>query len=437
MMRLLRLTNPLLALLCTVCAVAQTAAPDGAAPFVEDRARDGRVARMKTDDRIAYFQKAASLKAGNAHYKVLLAGAYVQKMRETTDFGYIERASTLVNAVLAADPQNYDARRLRTEIQLEYHQFQKAVESSRELIRMHPSDPWNWGTLGDALIEMGDYEQGADAFQKMADLRPDLFSYNRAAHYRFLTNDPNGAVEIMQLAIRAGSSSPENVAWCLVELGNIHFKTGRLNEAGEAYRSALRYFSGSHAAYAGLGKVYAAEGKLTDAVASYEHAKSITPLPDYAAALSGLYSLLGRKAEAAKQMQLVDVIYKLMRANNEKINRNLSVIYSDHDRNLEVALELAQAELDFRKDIYTYDALGWALYKNKKYEDAEKAAAKAMLLETPEPAFYYHAGMIASALGKREDAQKFLNRAMTLNAKFDLLQSKMAGELLAAQAIVH
>ncbi len=405
-MRFFKLGNVVPALLCVISAAAQTGAPDRAASLFEDRAVEGRVARLKTDDRIAYLQKIVLLKAGNPHYKVLLAGAYVQKMRETTDFSYIDRASTLVNAVIAADPQNYEARRLCTEIQLEYHQFQKAVESSRELIRLHPSDPWNWGTLGDASVERGEYEQGADAFQKMVDLRPDLSSYNRAAHYRFLTNDPNGAVEIMQLAIRAGSSSPENIAWCLVELGNIHFKTGRLNEAEDAYRSALRYFPGSHAAYAGLGKAFAAEGKLTDAVASYEHAKSITPLPDYAAALCDLYSLLGRKAEAAKQMQLMDVIYKLMRANNEKINRNLSMIYSDHDRNLEVALELAQAELDYRKDIYTYDALGWALYKNEKYEDAEKAAAKAMLLETPEPAFYYHAGMIAAALGETGGHQK-------------------------------
>ena len=436
-MRLSRLVNLLPALLCAICAAAQTVAPDRAATVFEERAVEGHVARLKTDDRIAYLQKTVSLKAGNPHYRVLLAGAYVQKMRETTDFSYIDRAATLVNLILAANPQDYEARRLRTEVQLEYHQFDKAIESSRELIRMRPADPWNWGTLGDAFIERGEYEQGADAFQKMADLRPDLSSYNRAAHYRFLTNDPSGAVEIMQLAVRAGSSSPENVAWCLVELGHIRFKTGRLNDAGEAYRSALRHFPGSHAAYAGLGKVYAAEGKLPDAVASYEHAKSITPLPDYEAALSDLYSLQGRKADAAKEMQLVDLIYKLMGANGEKRNRNLSLIYSDHDRNLEIALELAEAELDSRKDIYTYDALGWALYKNKKYEDAEKAAVKAMMLDTPEPAFYYHAGMIAAALGKREDANKLLNRAMALNAKFDLLQSKMAGELLTAQAIVH
>ena len=74
---------------------------------------------------------------------------------------------------------------------------------------------------GDALIEMGDYDAAADAYQKMVELRPDLASYNRAAHYRFLFGDTSGAIRIMKQAIEAGSSSPENVAWCMVDLGGI------------------------------------------------------------------------------------------------------------------------------------------------------------------------------------------------------------------------
>ena len=412
---------------CAALAQAQPAQQKLSGVF-EDRAVDGQVARLKTDQRIAYLQKLVASKGDNQHFKVLLAGANVQKMRETTDFGYIERASKLIDTVLASDPKNYEAKRLRTEVQLEYHQFAKAAASSRELMAARPSDPWNWGTLGDALIEMGEYDQGADAFQKMADLRPDLSSYNRAAHYRFLTNDPKGAIEIMQHAVSAGSSSPENVAWCLVEMGHIYFKTGRLLEAENAYRKALQYFAGSHAAHAALGRVQAAQGNLDDAIASYTQARTATPLPDYASALADLYAAKGRKDEAAKQMQFVDVVYRLMRANKEKANRNLSLIYSDHDRNLDAALDLATAELDFRKDIYTYDALGWALYKNKKYAEAEAASVKARKLDTPEPAFYYHAGMIAAALGKTADAEMLLKKALALNPKFDFVQAPLAVE---------
>ena len=396
----------------------------------EDRRLDSAVIRLKTDDRITYLQKVVAAKPDSLHAKVLLAGANVQKMRETTDFGYIERASKLLDSVLTTDAKNYEARRLRTEIQLEYHQFSKAAASSRELIGMNASDPWNWGTLGDALIEMGDYDQGADSFQKMMDLRPDLSSYNRAAHYRFLTNDAKGAVEVMQHAVSAGSSSPENVAWCLVELGHIYFKTDQLLAAENSYRKALMYFPGSHAAHAGVGRVQAAQGNLDDAINSYTKARTATPMPDYAAALGDLYEAKGLKKEAAQQAQFVDAIYQLMRANKEKANRNLSLIYSDHNRNLGAALELAEAELDVRKDIYTYDALAWALYKHKRYDEAEAASIKARKLETPEPAFYYHAGMIAAARNKTEEARANLQKALALNPKFDFVQARLAAEKL-------
>ena len=62
------------------------------------------------------------------------------------------------------------------------------------------------------------------------------------------------------------------------------------------------------------------------------------------------------------------------------------------------ALELAQAELDYRQDIYTYDALAWALYKNKRYDEAGKALEKAVRLSTPEPMFQEHGRKIAAAI---------------------------------------
>ncbi|MGI8744846.1 MAG: tetratricopeptide repeat protein [Bryobacteraceae bacterium] len=399
-------------------------------PIFEERIAAEHAARLKTDDRILFYQKIVTTNPKNVHYKIWLAGAYVQKMRETTDFTYINRAAGLLDTVLSADPGNYEALRLQAMVQLEYHQFSKAVESSQALIGMKPGDPWNYGILGDAFIEIGDYEKAADAFQKMADIRPDLSSYNRAAHYHFLNNDVKGAIDLMKRAVSAGSSAPENVAWCLVELGHIYMKTGQLDEAENAYRSALRYFPASHSALAGLGKVQAMKGELPEAIESYRHAQSITPLPDYASALFDLYSAQGRKKDAEQQMQTLDMIDKMMQVNHEKVNRNLALIYADHDRRLDRALQLAQAELGSRRDVYTYDALAWALYKSKRFDEAAQASEKALKLNTPEPSFYYHAGMIAAALGKIPEAQKDLERALALNPKFDILQARLAGERL-------
>ena len=387
-------------------------------------------APLTTDQRIAAYEKLSRSKPDDAHSKNLLAGAYIQKMRETTDFGYIDRASRIVAQVLAEEPDNYEARRLRSEIELERHHFAEVAELSRQMIAAAPEDAWNWGTLGDALMELGRYDGAADAYQKMVTLRPNQSSYNRASYYRWVMGDAQGAIAIMQRAIESGSPSSENTAWCLVDLGNLYFKTGRLVEAEQAYRSALTTFTGYYPAYAGLGRVQAAQGKYNEAIQSLERAQSAVPMPEYAAALADLDERTGKKAEARRQLDLVDVVDKMARAGNEKTNRNLALVFADQDRHLARSLELAQAELDVRGDVYTYDALAWALYKNGRVEEAESAAARALAFGTLEPAFYYHAGLIAAALNKNAEAAKYLERALALNPHFDLRQAEIAGNTL-------
>lgn len=411
-------------------AVAQKAEPDRLMSALGDRAMADQVMRLKTDERIAMYQTLIQSKPDDLHYQNLLAGSYIQKVRETTDFGYLDRASQILENVISLDSQNYEALRLRSEVELERHNFKRVAEYSRQLANMAPNDSWNWGTLGDALIETGDYEAAAEAYQKMVSIRPDLSSYNRAAWYHFLAGDMPGAIEIMKRAIQSGSASPENSAWCLVELGHLYLKSGRIAEAEQAYSTAVKVFPGYHPGYAGMGRAQAARGDVTAAIVSFERAQASTPLPDYAAALYDLYLASGNQKKAADQMELIDVIDNLGQAAKEKANRNLAIIYADHDHRVDRALELATAELDVRRDIYTYDALAWALYKNKKFDEAEKAMTEAMKLSTPEPAFYYHAGMIANALGKKKEANEYLKKALALNPHFDLRQAPMAEKAL-------
>jgi tetratricopeptide (TPR) repeat protein len=375
-------------------AMAQTAAPDRVAEAVKQRSALQQMMRLKTDDRIDAYKQTVAAKPHDKRARLLLASAYIQKVRETTDFSYLDRAAEVIASVLAMEPSNYEALRLRSEVELERHNFAKVVEVSRELTKAAPNDPWNWGTLGDALIELGRYDEAADAFQTMVNLRPDLTSYNRVAHYRFLTGDMAGAIRIMNMAVTAGSSAPENVAWCLVELGGLYVKKGSLAEARAAYETALRTFPAYHSAHAGLGRVLALEGDTKGAIEQYRRAQAITPLPDYSAALYDLYLKDGQSRAANQQMQLIEVMDRLGQAAKEKTNRNLALIYADHDRNLPRALELAKAELESRRDIYSWDAYAWALYKNGQLDEARSAIKEALKLGTPDPLLKRHASLI-------------------------------------------
>ena len=422
-----RKLNFFLILLLPALAFAQRRSPE--------RSLADRATQLNTDQQIALYQKQTAAQPSNPHLQNLLASAYIQKVRESTDFTYLDRASKIVDGVLSADAGNYEAMRLRSEIEMERHHFAQVREYSEELTKIAPDDTWNWGTLGDSLMELGEYDRAGKAYEKMVALNPNQASYNRLAYHRFVTGNATEAIALMALAAEAASWAPENTAWCLVELGNMYFKIGQLEPAGQAYTKALALLDGYHSANAGLGRVEAAQGKTLAAIAHYKRAQASVPLPDYAAALYALYLQSGKPEEARKQLGLIDVVDRLGRATGEKTNRNLALIYTDRGEHLDRALELIREELKVRQDVYTYDALAWALYKSKQYPEAQQAMDRALKMDTPEPGFYYHAGMIALALGRKPDAAKLLARALELNPKFDPIQAPIAKKKLAEASL--
>ena len=366
----------------------------------QDRVLTESTASLKTDDHISMYQTLTKAQPDELHYQNLLAGAYIQKVRETVDFSYLERAQQVLQNVLAKDSKNYEAQRLRTEIALERHDFHAAALYSETLTQQAPNDSWNWGTLGDAQTELGNYDKAADAYQKMVNIRPDLSSYNRAAYFRFLYGDAENGTKIMKMAIAAGSPMAENKAWCQVELGKMYLKTGKLKEAEEAFSAGLRNFPNYHPALSGLAQVQAEKHDWKSAITNMKRAQASVPMPDYAAALYDYYTASGDSKEAKKQKEMIEVIDQVGQAAQEKANRNIAIIFADHDWHLDRALELAKNELEVRGDVYTYDALAWALYKNGKYSEASEAMKQATKLGTPEPSFRLHARLIEEALKK-------------------------------------
>ena len=155
---------------------AQSTSSDRLAGAYQDRILTQGTAKLKTDERISMYQTLVQTKPENLHYQNLLAGAYIQKVRESMDFSYLDRAAQILTTVLGTDGKNYEAQRLRTEIALERHEFKLAADYSKALVEWAANDSWNWGTLGDAYIELGDYDKAGDAYQKMINIRPDLSS---------------------------------------------------------------------------------------------------------------------------------------------------------------------------------------------------------------------------------------------------------------------
>jgi tetratricopeptide (TPR) repeat protein len=417
---------PIALLTQAFCWTQSPAQPKKAPPLPTHLSKRAAVdlAHASTDERIQIYQALLENTPDDMSAEIGLASTCLQKLRESGDGTYLDLAAKLVDTMLRQDGGSLTTLRLQNEIDLQRHAFKAVAERARDLIRFSPSDPGVWATLGDASMELGEYDEAGNAYLKMFALRPNLASYNRLAYFRFVTGDVPNAITLMKNAVEAGDPQPENVAWCWAELGDIYFKTGKIEEASRAFHQALDLFSTLHRAYAGLAKIEASKGRLDSGIRYYLHAQSIVPLVEYAFGLEDLYVASGQPAKAHEQQALIDVIQKLGKVKNETTNRNLALALADHDRNLPETLRLMEAEIPVRGDVYTWDAYSWVLFKNDRISEARAASLKALKFQTPEPVFYFHAGKIAAVSGEPEPARQYATRLMSLNPQFDFAKTE-------------
>jgi tetratricopeptide (TPR) repeat protein len=366
-----------------------------------------------------------------------LANYYLQLHRETADVRYLELALRSARSSLRVLPADQNLGALLVLAQAEYqtHDFISARDHAKELTEYQPRKPYGYQVLGDALLELGDYEQAEQAYSKMEELdRGSVATETRLAHLAVLRGDPKTAQRRYAVALVQAKAalvpSAESIAWCDWQLGETNFAIGDYSTAEGHNRDALEIFPDYFRSLASLGRIRAASGDRADAIEQYEHAVRIVPDPQLLAMLGDLYKLAGRDNDAARQYSLVEKIAHLNELNGALYNRQVAVFYADHDLKPEEAHAKALSEYGVRRDIYGADAVAWTALKAGKIVEAQSAIREALRLGTKDARLFYHAGMIARAAGDKSGAHDYLKRALALNPQFDPLQAPIARKAL-------
>ncbi len=373
-----------------------------------------------------------------AHNK--LAAYYLQLQRETGNLAYLDLTARAARASLSVVPAAQNTGGLAALAQVEYasHNFAAARDHALQLTKLDPSESYPYQMLGDALLELGDYEQAETAFAKMEQRKglggSNVSTETRQARLALLRGETAIAQRHFSNALAFTLNLPvpprETVAWCHWQLGETAFAVGDYETAEQHYHKALTTFPGYFNALASLGRVHAARGDLADAIKQYEQAIQRLPDPTFVAALGDLYKLVGQEQEAARQYALVEQIGNLSKVSGVLYNRQLALFYADHDLKAEAAYANAKREYAGRRDIYGADTVAWTALKAGKVAEAQAAIKQALRLGTQDAKLFYHAGMIARAAGDQASAQDYLQRALKLNPQFDPLQVAIAKRAL-------
>lgn len=366
---------------------------------------------------------------------LFLAGLYADVARRTGDIGAYGRAEQAVEQSLTIAPEYRDALVARAQLLHATHDFVGARDVAEQVLVLQPDNPDARAVLGDALLAVGDIGGATETYGPLLEVAgSDPAVAIRTARLAYLSGDAiNAALDAdraLQLALDQGVLGTD-LAWYLAADGALAFDLGDYGKADERYRQALEAAPNYHIAQAGLARARAAQGDTAGAIELYQRAIEAVPDPSYLAALGDLYLVQGDSASAEDQYATVELIATLADLNRQLYNRQLSLFFSDHDREIDRAVTLAESELAIRQDVYGWDAYAWALYKAGRITEAAAASEQALAWGTPDAVLEYHAGMIALTAGQAERAEALLASALERSPFFDPLQSPIAHGVLA------
>ena len=359
---------------------------------------------------------------------VELAQVMMQRARATADEArYIPEAQDLLGEALRRDPNHYHALVLKASLLNTLHRFEEARALAEQLIARHEGHVFNYGTLIDALVELGEYEKAVEVCDEMIGLRPGLASYARASYLRELHGETDGAIEAMRMAADAGVAGSDARAWALYQLGNLYLNDNKPDTAAFIFNGILEESPGYTRALSGLAHVHLVEGEPAEAIALLEEAYAEAPYTGFLELLAEAYQATGATSTLASTIEKIRQSYLDAEQMGENVDMEYADFLADQDADLDEALTRARKGYERRSDhLHALETYAWALYKNDRAAEAIPYVERAMRLNTGDAMVHYRAGMIYHAAGHSADAVAQFEHALAANLHIE--SQSAAGE---------
>jgi tetratricopeptide (TPR) repeat protein len=355
-----------------------------------------------------------------------LAGIYLERLNENGDYEWLQRAREAARRSLASVPAEQNATGLFMQARVEYeaHHFAAARDLALALVKIEPAKSRGFALLGDALLEYGDLDEAAQAYEKMSERKAAAVEIEaRLGHLEVARGSRETARVHLARAVAAARKlspvSPEIIASCLVQAGELEFDSGKWEEAERMYQAALKERPANVGALIHLAELRAAQEKYDEAISLFEKAISQKPRPEFWHALGDVFRAAGKSEIAAQwHTRARDTYLKNAAEGNAHYFHHLAEFFSETELNPEEALKWARRDAELRHSAAVEDTLAWALYRTGDFQEAKAAAVKALARGKNNAEILAHAGTIFLAAGDSDRGRELLAEAARVNPRY-------------------
>lgn len=201
----------------------------------------------------------------------------------------------------------------------------------------------------------------------------------------------------------------------LADIGQTEEALTHISELIKAYPNDIR-------AYLGYGNILSREKNYQAVVDNYEDAiKAVGPIHDRTH--WNLFYQLGIGYERLKVWEKAEKAFLRsleLAPNQPSVMNYLGYSWVDMNIKLEEGIDMIKAAVDLRpNDGYIVDSLGWAYYRQGKYEEATRELERAVELRPSDPTINDHLGDAFWRVGRKIEAKFQWERALLSMADYD------------------
>ncbi|MGF1509706.1 MAG: tetratricopeptide repeat protein [Myxococcota bacterium] len=348
-----------------------------------------------------------------------LGWTFVRRGRRHQDPGDYRLARHAAEVLLQKDPQDAGGLLLFGYALHSLHHFAEAEVVARQLVDQRGLS-FDYGLLGDALVDQGRLEEAAAAYQSMMDIRPGAQAFARAAHLLWLLGDDAAALRAWRKATSAvGPRNADTWAWMVSQRALHELRLGNVNVA-RSLVDAMRtrsYVNDSVSFKTISARVAWAEGDCRTALDSLG-SESEMRLASQRWLFIDLAQACGNSARAQRaERELVSSLGHLD-------PRGLALFLSTRRVQVQRAVDLASKEIQLRRDVFTLDALAWAHFAAGNVEAGGKLMKEALAVGNRDARLHLHAALLARSEGRHQHAARHLEVAR--RGRYTLFPSELA-----------
>jgi tetratricopeptide (TPR) repeat protein len=342
---------------------------------------------------------------------------YLEQYYDTDDVIQIGMAEAAARGAVGADSTALALLQL-ARVRIAQAYFDEAVTLLRRVVIQHRYDPVVWGLMGDAFISSGHYRSADSCYHIMYQVDEGFVSLMRIARWSEKFGEFGEAIAYMDRALADAKKNASNrdVSDAYAQLAGIFFARGFVDAALENIDSSLAISPDVVPRIAMRADILRVKGLAAESDRIYERLPDLSPHPFYKTKLARVYNGRGERTRADSLVRVAaDEYDELSLKYHSVIARRYIEFLLDFDIDAKRALALAYAQSRKQRDIYSYELLAWAYYKNGQYDLAWSSIGLGLRRRATDPRVVYRASLIAKAAGKDDRYRVFSERSRELN----------------------